>query len=240
MKVGITGSKGFISTHLKKKLSNTKHEIIEFTSNVKDYIKVQELYNLADKVVHLAGKNRGNEEELFLTNVLGTYNILDCAEKFKKQTIIASSTYNQQSVYRASKQISDTLVKQKQDKGLKIMNYKIPNVIGTGIKPNYNSFPATLCYLVAKNKPYEHLIDNPDNVVNLLDVTILVNDIIDCLIDDSHMLYYMNFTHGERWFTKDETFDISLKEIIEILTHKSDHPKKQIFLDMLEYYKNVE
>jgi UDP-2-acetamido-2,6-beta-L-arabino-hexul-4-ose reductase len=238
MKIGITGGKGFIAKNLKEKL--TKHEIIEFEGNVKNIVEVQKLYSVADKVVHLAGKNKGDDEELFITNVLGCYNILQCAEATKKQTIIAGTTYSKKNAYSASKNISDTLIKQMQKHGIKVINYKIPNVVGVGIKPFYNSFVATLCYLMAKGEEYEALINDPSDSVTLIDVNVLTKDMVDCLEDESHMLFYMNMLDGERWFSGDETFNITIGEIVDILKSGSlsSHPKKQLFLDMERYYTN--
>jgi len=150
MKIGITGSKGFIGKNLKDKLK--KHQVIEFDGNIKNINDVKKLYESVSKVVHLAGKNRGDEEELFLTNTLGAYNIYECINIYKVPTLIAGTNYNKPSAYTRSKNISDILIKQL--KNIKVLNYKIPNVIGVGCKPFYNSFISTLCYLEAKKEPY--------------------------------------------------------------------------------------
>jgi hypothetical protein len=58
--------------------------------------------------------------------------------------------------------------------------------LGVGIKPYYNSFTATVCYLEAKKEPYEHLIKDKKELLRLIDVDLLTNDMVEWIEDISH------------------------------------------------------
>ena len=79
IKVGITGSNGFIGWHLCRslELDNNKYELIEFKRNwFNDIINLDTFVSQCDIIIHLAGLNRHSEEsEIFITNVFGAFGV---------------------------------------------------------------------------------------------------------------------------------------------------------------------
>lgn len=238
VKIGVTGSKGFLGKNLVEKLKNNNHKVIEFIGDIKNFEDVSRLYGSCEQIIHLAGKNRGNDDELFLTNALGAYNIYDCIKRFKIPTIVASSTYNKLSAYARSKHLLDTLMRELHS-DFRVINYKMSNIVGCGCKPFYNSFISTLCYLEAKKESYADLIKDLNERITLIDIDTVTNDMIGCLEDDMSSVFYKHTSKGERWFSSKETINISFAEICEIFhsKEKSTNQNKGIFLKMIKEYE---
>jgi len=97
MKIGITGTHGFIGKNLINRL-NTKHEIYEFKGNISDSNNVDEfLKNNLDAIFHMAGavpkydKRGNNLTKSYSINQIGTKNIAKIASKLKTKIILPSS-----------------------------------------------------------------------------------------------------------------------------------------------------
>lgn len=113
MKVFITGSAGFIGSHLYEKLKREGHEVKgmdDFSHPCKNYV-IAEVYKRdvrkkkdiwpyvkwADVVYHLAAqihvdKSIKDPKETVNVNVLGTLNVLEACRKYKKKLVFASSS----------------------------------------------------------------------------------------------------------------------------------------------------
>jgi len=98
IKVGITGSNGFIGWHLCQtlKLQVDSFELIEFNRNWFDNnLQLDNFISKCDIIVHLAGLNRHNEEStIYDTNVRLANKLVDAFNrtKFKGQVLFSSST----------------------------------------------------------------------------------------------------------------------------------------------------
>jgi UDP-glucose 4-epimerase len=112
MKIFITGSEGFIGTHLKERLFKEGHEVIglddlshpckfRFGTFIEDNIlnieKYESLIETCDWIVHLAAqinveKSLKNPMETVEVNTLGTLKVLDIARRLNKPMIFASTT----------------------------------------------------------------------------------------------------------------------------------------------------
>ncbi len=92
IKIGITGSNGFIGSHLIKRLSEnknltlfpfdkTKYSLSSIDS-LKDFVKDK------DVIVHLAGLTKtDNISDFYLTNTMGTLNLLEAISRYAKKSI---------------------------------------------------------------------------------------------------------------------------------------------------------
>lgn len=243
MKIGITGDRGFIGTNLKKHLRD--HELVTLweKENVTgelppNFGRINNLFyefNECDIIVHLAGKNKGTDEEIIKTNVTGSLNLINMCLKNKKPIILAGSDYKAESAYKDSKDAVKALCKSYGHLGLSSCVMDFPKVIGPGCRPYYNSFVTTLIYAAATNqlKALEKQIKNLDEEIELIHVYDLCESIL-CLIGDmSRLSTYTNYI-----FTKyDGLFKITFREIVQILNGDESHKYSDLFIDLLHWYK---
>jgi UDP-2-acetamido-2,6-beta-L-arabino-hexul-4-ose reductase len=106
-----------------------------------------------DTVVHLAGMNRGEEDELFHTNfdlVERLIRAIDSAQS-RIHVVFASSTQRDRSTaYGRSKKQGENLFRDwARRMGNRLTVLVIPNVYGPGCRPHYNSVVATFCHQLA-------------------------------------------------------------------------------------------
>ena len=98
MKVAITGKEGFIGYHLYNTIlySQINLKIVDFPKKLfYDESKLDKLIKSVDVIVHLAGLNRSDDDDLLLnTNIDLSEKIASSAERtnFKGKIIFASST----------------------------------------------------------------------------------------------------------------------------------------------------
>jgi UDP-glucose 4-epimerase len=153
-KILITGSSGYIGSHLCKMLEN-EYELYGFDINpptvpIKNFyhLNINQLFNLDrefDAVVHLAALvNVGQSEQIpipyYITNVNGTMNILNKA--ISKNFIFASTGAAQEcmSVYGVSKRAAEDIVRDfcTNHKPRDYTIFRFYNVIGSTVVPPTN------------------------------------------------------------------------------------------------------
>jgi UDP-2-acetamido-2,6-beta-L-arabino-hexul-4-ose reductase len=188
IRVGITGSSGFIGSHLRFFLYEKRNGYECVLIEKEDFSQPEKLIQklaTCDVVVHLAGQNRGNEDDIYNTNVLLTKQLLGACEKTEKKPkiIFLSSVHNSRdTAYGRSKRDSEALIGAWGKKnGTRTVSVVAPNVFGEFCKPNYNSFVATLCSELVEHK--SSTVN--DTVVELLYVRDLCVSISKLLLDDS-------------------------------------------------------
>jgi nucleoside-diphosphate-sugar epimerase len=123
MRILLTGGSGFIATSLIKKLENNELEIFDLVNgkNIEIIKQLDEVFNAfkPDIVINLsakAGVRVGEEQknQFYLTNCLGTQNIVEMCEKYKVKQLIhlsSSSAINPVSWYGMTKLFSEYIVK---------------------------------------------------------------------------------------------------------------------------------
>lgn len=98
-KIAVTGSRGFIGSHLTKRLRSLNHEVIEIDIStgfdVTDFDTLKKIPEF-DMVFHLAGKTfipKAFEDphSFYMTNVLGTLNMLELCRMYKSKFVFVSS-----------------------------------------------------------------------------------------------------------------------------------------------------
>ena len=171
MRIGVTGARGFIGSHLVSALKKRgtvvtllrrkglpgKHELKQFVTGT-------------DLFFHLGGVNRGTDEEILNGNIIGTSRLLESIlnnGKSSARLVFASSTQvyplvncktpiretkkaNPDTVYGVSKQNAESLIR---ISGIPFTVLRLSNVYGPGCRPNYNSVVATLCYRAVRGLP---------------------------------------------------------------------------------------
>jgi len=185
LKIAITGSDGFIGSHL----SNTikyKHQDIEIISFRKSFFNntssLDKVINEIDILIHLAGINRHDDQEyLYNQNIDLSKKIIESIKRtnFSGKLIFASSTQEKiNTAYgKAKKQSRDMFNKEAKKLDFIFAGLIIPNVFGPFCKPNYNSFISTFCSNIILNK--KNIIKN-NNKIPL----IYINNVIEIIINN--------------------------------------------------------
>ena len=151
IKVGVTGSNGFIGWHLCRtlELDNTKFVLIDFNRDwFNETTSLDYFVSKCDIIVHLAGLNRHNDDTaIYNTNVTLAKKLVESFKRtdFKGQIIFSSSIQEERNnTFGNSKKVARELfinwasLSEGSFQGL-----MIPNVFGAFGVPFYNSVIST-------------------------------------------------------------------------------------------------
>ena len=183
MKVGITGGEGFVGWHLRCYLKTL--EVVEEVRSVgretfSDQNLVDEFVVGLDCIVHLAGVNRAEPDELIDGNTSpATQLVKALINKGESPCIIySSSTYAEvgDTDYGQGKAEAGSILNSWAEKNkARFVNMVIPHVFGEYGKPLYNSAMATFCHLITKG---EELKVNKGGKLELIHVQDLVEQFV--------------------------------------------------------------
>lgn len=201
LKIGITGSDGFIGSALMKHFANdpsltlfpfdkTKHSLLSINS-LKDFVENKNI------IIHLAGIiTAENVSDFYQINTLGTLNLLEAISRYGKKSVhfIFPSSFavyeeiSQKELlvekkmatvprndYGLSKLLAEEIIKSyNQTKKIKTAILRLANAYG----PNMNSFSASItANLFKKIKHHEKIIVNGDG--QQVRDFIYIDDIVD-------------------------------------------------------------
>ena len=196
IKVGITGSKGFVGYHLYQTLTLHKEEfsLIEFDrSFFDDNQNLDAFVASCDVIVHLAALNRHNDHKfIYEINISLVKSLVSALERTasKAHLIISSSTQEERdTLYGKSKKEGRLLLSDwANQSGGRLSGLIIPNVYGPFGRSNYNSVIATFCHQIAIGKMPKIDVDRD---LKLIYVGELVQEIIKVIRNDnnSHELF---------------------------------------------------
>jgi len=166
MKIGITGVDGLIGWHLRSFLHGQKDVALsgadkpEFAS--KDLL--DKFAAPCDAIVHLAGMNRGDENEVSATNIHLTGELIRAckASGARPHIIFASSTHiYRDTPYGNSKKACAALLSAwAAETGGKFTNLILPNIFGESGRPFYNSAVSTFCFQLANGQEPKIITDS--------------------------------------------------------------------------------
>lgn len=184
MLVGITGSNGFIGSHLINYFS--KISKINFVEILKDDFLNNEIFkkvSKCDTIIHLAGLNRHNENKvIFDTNIDLTKKLIDAIEKNSKVNHVIFSSSTQESKdnpYGKSKLKSKVLLSNWATSNSKYFtNLIIPNVFGPYCKPHYNSVVSTFSHQLINNDVPSIIVDNNIELIYIQNLVKKINYIL--------------------------------------------------------------
>ena len=178
----ITGANGFIGKNLQLHLAERKDvQVVCFTRD-EDVAWLPALLQGVDFVFHLAGINRPQDPQEFLSgNVDLTQALCQavCAvaeATGKKVPIVYTSSVQAErdNPYGQSKRgAEDALLAATRCHQLPVHIFRLPNVFGKWCKPNYNSAVATFCHNIARDLPIQ--VNDPAAPVTL----VYVDDVIE-------------------------------------------------------------
>ncbi len=177
----ITGANGFVGRNLTVSLAQRKDIKTTCFDTDNNPATLPSLILEADFIFHLAGVNRPQNVEEFVTGNTGlTQNLISILKEHGKKTplLISSSTQAaQDNPYGVSKRAAEESVfTYGRQTGAPVYVYRLPNVFGKWCRPNYNSAVATFCNNIAHELPIQ--INDPNVVMNLVYIDDVVSSFI--------------------------------------------------------------
>ncbi len=178
--VGITGPRGFIAGHLSRQLAldSTLRTITCPRESVFRPESLREFVGNCNTVVHLAGLNRGSEQDIYDINVGLVERLIESlsSSNTAPHVIFASSTQRDMATaYGRSKKVSESRLREwAKQSGAPLTVLVIPNVFGPGCRPYYNSVVATFCEQLAHDQQ-PVVIDDQSLAL------VWINDLVDAI-----------------------------------------------------------
>ena len=178
--VVVTGSDGLLGWHLRCFIATLK-EVSVVACNRQQFSNqgfLAKTVKNADVVVHLAGMNRGDEQEVARTNVALADQLIDAcqASQCKPHILFSSSTHaDGHSNYGVSKRMAhERLADWSASVGAQYCNLILPHVFGEHGKPFYNSVVSTFAYQLSQGLTPEVKGDGRLSLLHAQDVANLI------------------------------------------------------------------
>ena len=164
MKVLITGANGFVGKNLQLHLAERKDvQVVCFTRD-DDVAQLPALLQGVDFVFHLAGVNRPQDPQEFVSGNVDLMQALcqavgAVAESAGKRVPIVYTSSTQagydNSYGESKRKAEDTLLAFAHSHQVPVHIFRLPNVFGKWCKPNYNSAVSTFCHNIARGLPIQ-------------------------------------------------------------------------------------
>jgi UDP-2-acetamido-2,6-beta-L-arabino-hexul-4-ose reductase len=135
-----------------------------------DPSRLQRIIRQVDAVVHLAGMNRGEEQEIERVNVDLTRQLIAACKQanVSPQVLLANSTHRgRDTAYgRSKRQSADLLAAWASEAKSIFTDLVVPNIYGEGGRPFYNSVVATFCHQLASREEPKIIQDSQLELVH--------------------------------------------------------------------------
>ena len=177
MKVLITGANGFVGKNLQLHLAERKDVEVVCYTRENSVVQLPDLLQGVDFVFHLAGINRPQDLQEFVTGNVDLTHVLcqavaaiAVASGKKVPVVYTSSTQaDRDNPYGLSKRGAESaLFELRREKGVPVHVFRLPNVFGKWCKTNYNSAVATFCHNITRGLPIQ--VNDPAAPVTLVHV----------------------------------------------------------------------
>ena len=250
MNILVTGAKGFVGKNLVENLKNirdgknrTRHitvgQIFEYDLDTPAAL-LEEACQSADFVFHLAGINRPQKPEEFMSgNRDAAMDLLGLMRKYNRKCPVMLSSSIQASLigryagseYGKSKLAGEeVLFGYAKETGNNVLVYRFPNLFGKWCRPNYNSAVATFCHNIANDLPIT--VNDPATELELVYIDDLVEEMLDALEGNEHRCSFDGVTPvpdaGGRYCYVPVSHKVTLGEIVDLLKAFHDQPETLI------------
>jgi len=207
MEVLVTGSEGFIGKNLLQKLSENKNYRVTCFNRSDSFDSLQKLTESADTIIHLAGENRPDNTNDFISgNTELTIKLCSFIEKSSHKPLViftSSIQVESENLYGSTKLDSEKALEDlSNNTGNPVVIYRLPGVFGKWCKPNYNSVVATFCHNIANDLPIE--MHNPLTSIRL----VYIDDVIQSIMNSIDLV-----NPGFHWGKVSPEFLITLDDL---------------------------
>ncbi|MCK6095138.1 NAD-dependent epimerase/dehydratase family protein [Micrococcus sp. EYE_162] len=157
----LTGGRGFLGLHTRAALQEHGHEVALLpVGDSFDPEAARAALDGADQLLHLAGVNRGTDQEVAEGNnrfARQVAEVLGQVDSVPSRVVFANSTQAANgSVYGEAKTgAADVLGTQARNRGAEYEDIRLPNLFGEFGRPFYNAVTATFCHLIAAGETPE-------------------------------------------------------------------------------------
>lgn len=164
MKVLITGADGFVGKNLQQHLAERKDVEVMCFTRANTVADLPRLLEGVEFVFHLAGVNRPQDPQEFVTgNADLTAALVQAVERKMLESgrkiaiVYTSSTQaSLDNLYGCSKRAAEEVLRAFAVRtGTATHVFRLPNVFGKWCRPNYNSAVATFCHNIARGLPIQ-------------------------------------------------------------------------------------
>jgi len=231
MKILVTGARGFIGKNLIAELRNQNYtDIYEFDIDT-EYSFLEEYCMDCEFVFNLAGVNRPKSESEFMEGNRDFISyLIECLKKSNNKSPILNAS-SIQAEYdnpygRSKKAGEDLLIRYAEEYGVRIYNYRLPNVFGKWCKPGYNSVVATFCHNVAHG--IDIVIDDPNDIISLA----YIDDVFNLFIEDIKKSKEDNYGH----YKIDKTYTKSIGGIAKLIYSFKEGRNTKEIIDLTDEF----
>ena len=213
MRILVTGAKGFVGKNLIATLNALKtHEIFEADLETTPE-ELDRFTKECEFVFHLAGVNRPQQTEEFMSGNFGfTSTLLQLMIKHNNKSPIVITSSIQAALdnpYGKSKKAGEDLMfNYRETQRAPIYVYRLANLFGKWSRPNYNSVVATFCHNISHDLPIQ--LSNPAATVELCHIDDVIHEFVEVL--HGHAIYDGKFCVIP-W-----TMTVTLQELSDKLT----------------------
>ena len=183
MRVLITGGSGFLGWHTRLRLhAQAEHEVAIVTRE--SWPDLRALAAETDAVIHIAGVNRGDDDEVVGDNVRLAEDVSAAVRETGRPLRIVYANSIQSgngTAYGTGKERAAEVLRDLESSGSKVVDVRLPNIFGEHGRPRYNSFVATFVHAVAAGETPQ-VSDRP---VELLHAQGAAQSLIDGLTADA-------------------------------------------------------
>lgn len=190
MNILVTGSKGFVGRNLIANLKNIESlNIIEFDKE-NSLTELENATKNCDFVFHLAGVNRPQNPEEFISGNFGlTSDLIAFLKKHDNHAPILITSSIQAELDndygKSKKQAEDVIFEYSKEFGSKVYVYRLPNLFGKWSRPNYNSVIATWCYNISHS--LDIMVNDTSKELELAYIDDVIKEFVSCLKGNPNM-----------------------------------------------------